>query len=745
MAGLQSRLAIFFCILLIGAGIGIGVGASTPDGPASVETGSQSVEPMEHDTASENRTTVMVRLEPVKPARLENRSRTARIETLQKHAETTQQRVKRFAANSSRVTIEQSFWVTNAVAVSVETDNVSTAVLERLEYVTAVHPDFAVSVADTTTLPGVSNTPAETVGAEGVPTTGTPEAPRPKTETEDSANWTFEPTSVAVQSRGYSDSLRQTEVPATWRAFGNQGSGVRVAVLDTGIDTSHPDLSLTSSNGWAEFNETGHQINSQPYDSGTHGTLVSGIIAGGSESGTAVGVAPDVELMHAKVLDDGSGTFSSVLAGIEWAIVNDAAVINMSLGGSSTNNREEMFIEPLQQAEAAGVLVVTASGNYGPGESSSPGDIYDGFSIGAVEADDTVAGFSSGETVLREEFDSPPSDWPAEWVVPDAVAPGVGVLSTIPDGQYARADGTSMATPHVSGTAALALANADDPLSPAETQGILTTTATDTGASEDRQGSGRIDSLAAVDAVTARTIQPASFDVEIDSIETSVTEGDSVTVTATVTNTGDPEATQNISLNVDTDLDGTFETTVATTTRTLLGGESTTVTGTYQTTTGDASGIAVEIRSSDTRAARTVDVIEPVPQPANLTLTLDTETLAIGETATPTVTATRNNTTQDVTSNATITTDDPGIVKINATTSALTGISSGNTSVTATYLNKSSTVSITVINRTTDLYRDSEGRVSTGSLLDGIHDWRRGLITTGLLLEIIHEWRDSRQ
>ncbi|MFG2074309.1 S8 family serine peptidase [Nonomuraea maritima] len=300
---------------------------------------------------------------------------------------------------------------------------------------------------------------------------------------------------------------------------GLTGKGVRVAVLDTGIDATHPDLAgkLATADasdpkhpgGWIEFDPSGMPVASEPHDSAFHGTHVAGTIAGGDASGTQIGVAPGVELMAGLVIPGGTGTLAQVIAGMEWAIAPYAAdgtpvgkpadVVSMSLGAEGYADE---FIEPVRNIIKAGAFPAFAAGNdCVEGESNSPGNVYESVGVGATDVNDDVADFSCGSNVQRTDWFNAPADWPDTYVVPDVSAPGVDVVSTIPGGEYGSLDGTSMATPHVSGTVALMLEARPD-LTVEATEEILA----GTSVSDDRYGprpnrrigQGRIDAYAAV-------------------------------------------------------------------------------------------------------------------------------------------------------------------------------------------------------------------------------------------------------
>lgn len=300
---------------------------------------------------------------------------------------------------------------------------------------------------------------------------------------------------------------------------GLTGEGTRVAVLDTGIDLAHPDLAgkLVTDDandpafpgGWIEFDDSGQPVQSTPHDSSFHGTHVAGTIAGGNASGTQIGVAPGAELMAGLVIPGGSGTIAQVIAGMQWAIApfdadgnpagEPADIVSMSLGAEG---HADELIEPARNVLAAGAFPAFAIGNDClPDSSGSPGNVYESVAVGATDSNDDVAGFSCGEIVAKTDWINAPGEWPDSYVVPDISAPGVDVLSAMPGGGYASFNGTSMATPHVSGTVALMLQARPD-LSVDDALEILFGTAV----ADDRYGAlpnprygwGRIDAYAAV-------------------------------------------------------------------------------------------------------------------------------------------------------------------------------------------------------------------------------------------------------
>lgn len=308
-----------------------------------------------------------------------------------------------------------------------------------------------------------------------------------------------------------------------WADLGIDGSGVRVAVIDTGVDIEHPDLAgkmVTDDasdphypGGWIEFDGNGDPVDSEPHDSHYHGTHVSGTALGGDTSGVAIGVAPGADLMHANVLPGGGGTIAQVIAGMEWTAEphdrngdpagEPADVVNMSLGGAGCR---DIYIDPVRNLRAAGIFLATSSGNDGAGNNNSPGDIYDANMIGATNEADDVASFSSGNEIDTSTcWSDAPDDWPETYITPDISAPGEDVYSADSGGGYRRLNGTSMASPHAAGTAALMVQAA-----PELGVGDILDVLIDTSFWEDRYadsppdiryGHGRIDALAATELV----------------------------------------------------------------------------------------------------------------------------------------------------------------------------------------------------------------------------------------------------
>ncbi|MFE4664070.1 S8 family serine peptidase [Streptomyces sp. NPDC056716] len=281
-------------------------------------------------------------------------------------------------------------------------------------------------------------------------------------------------------------SVPQIGAPGLWEA-GLDGTGVRIAVLDTGIDTTHPDL--------AGQVVAGQNFSSDAdlRDGNGHGTHVAATAAGtgaGSE-GRFKGVAPGAELLDGKVLNTaGSGLTSGIVAGMEWAVAQGADVVNLSLGATDTPGTDPL--EEAVEALSDRALFVVAAGNAGSGAGTlaSPGVAEAALTVGAVDKLDQLADFSSR---------GPRMDG---GVKPDVTAPGVAITAASAEGTrpdaphpapgYVTLNGTSMATPHVAGAAALLMQRHPE-WSGAQVKALLTGSALPGDGTAYEQGTGRID------------------------------------------------------------------------------------------------------------------------------------------------------------------------------------------------------------------------------------------------------------
>ena len=267
-----------------------------------------------------------------------------------------------------------------------------------------------------------------------------------------------------------------TPIPVT-------GGGVRVAVMDTGIDYTHSELAANYRGGVDYVNN-----DNDPMDDHWHGTHVAGTIAAVLNGSSVTGVAPDVDLYGVKVLSSsGSGSFSWVISGLDWCVANNIDVVNLSLG--SSGDPGSTVRAAFDNAWAAGIVIMSSAGNAGAGTNTVgfPAQYNSAIAIASTDSADARSSFSSTGPAV------------------ELAAPGSSILSTYPGNSYATASGTSMACPHAAGVAALVIAggiaddNGDGRIND-EVRAALQLTAIDLGsAGRDEQfGYGLIDAEAAV-------------------------------------------------------------------------------------------------------------------------------------------------------------------------------------------------------------------------------------------------------
>ncbi|NGY59789.1 S8 family peptidase [Lentzea sp. NEAU-D13] len=286
---------------------------------------------------------------------------------------------------------------------------------------------------------------------------------------------------------------KQVGAPAAW-AQGLNGTGVTVAVVDTGIDPNHPDVAgkITAAENFSDEPDV--------VDRHGHGTHVASTIAGtgAGSAGKYKGVAPEAKLVIAKVFNGaGEADTSQVMAGIDWAARSGAKIVNLSLGGDVTDGSDDLSAQVDRLSAETGVLFVVAAGNNGPAGRSitSPGAAAAALTVGAVDRQNKLAQFSSTGPRIGDAH-----------VKPEINAPGVGVVAAraadtsmgapVSD-LYTASSGTSMATPHVAGAAALLVQQHPD--WPAQTlKNALVTSAADVGLPWYEQGAGRLDVAKAV-------------------------------------------------------------------------------------------------------------------------------------------------------------------------------------------------------------------------------------------------------
>jgi hypothetical protein len=293
-------------------------------------------------------------------------------------------------------------------------------------------------------------------------------------------------------------SVPQIGAPQAWTT-GLTGKCVKVAVLDSGYDPTHPDL---KDNVLASKNFTAA---ADIVDQSGHGTHVASTIAGtgAASGGTYKGVAPDAQLLIGKVCTDRSCPESAILSGMRWAAESGARVVNISVG-----TPDDPGVDPIEEAvktltATTGTLFVVSAGNSGPGNGTvaSPGSADEALTVGAVDRDDKLAPFSSRGPRVGDGA-----------VKPDLTAPGVAIVAArakdttmgepADNPQYTGASGTSMASPHVSGAAAIVAQQHPD-WKAAQIKEMLVNTAAPVDGTAFEVGSGRVD-------VVRATTQPVS-------------------------------------------------------------------------------------------------------------------------------------------------------------------------------------------------------------------------------------------
>ncbi|WP_188188191.1 S8 family peptidase [Nonomuraea sp. SYSU D8015] len=283
-------------------------------------------------------------------------------------------------------------------------------------------------------------------------------------------------------------SVPRIGAPEAWAA-GYDGTGTTVAVLDTGVDAAHPDLAGRVADRRDFVAEPA------PGDPHGHGTHVASTVAG------AKGVAPGAKLLDGRVLAaDGHGQASWIIDAMEWAAGDKHAdVVNLSLSASGTGGPLTDAVSRL--TEQYGTLFVVAAGNDGCDRCvGTPGDAPEALTVGAVDRDERLAGFSSRGPIAADES-----------VKPDVTAPGVEITAARTGGGHVAMSGTSMATPHVAGAAAL-LRQARPGLTGGELKALLMATA-EPGRDipVDAQGAGRVNVAAALKGSVTASLGSAHF------------------------------------------------------------------------------------------------------------------------------------------------------------------------------------------------------------------------------------------
>ncbi|MGW5232861.1 S8 family peptidase [Streptomyces nodosus] len=348
-----------------------------------------------------------------------------------------------------------------------------------------------------------------------------------------------------VRKASLDRSVPQIGAPQAWSA-GYDGTGVKIAVLDTGVDTTHADLKgqVIAAKNFSAATGTGDKYG--------HGTHVASIAAGtGARSkGTYKGVAPGAKILNGKVLgDDGYGDDSAILAGMEWAAEQGADIVNLSLGDTDTPEIDPLEEEVNKLSEQKGILFTIAAGNEGDDGAGgartvgSPGSAADALTVGAVDVKDKLASFSSRGPGIDGA------------IKPDVTAPGVDITAASAKGSliakeegekpagYVTISGTSMATPHVAGAAALLKQQHPD-WTFAELKSALTGSAKGGNYTPFQQGTGRI----AVDRAIAQTVLAEPSSVNFGIAQWPHTDDQPLTKELTYRNLGDTDVTLSLSL-----------------------------------------------------------------------------------------------------------------------------------------------------------------------------------------------------
>ncbi|WP_290818546.1 S8 family serine peptidase, partial [Halovivax sp.] len=473
---------------------------------------------------AEGETELILRLDPVNDAHLAG-DREATVETLQSHADRTQQPVLDRLEHMGGVAVEDRWWIVNGILITADLDRVDLEELRSIENVELVHEHYTFDAPE----------PVQT---------------EPVAETTDGTR-----TDDVEATYG----LEQIKALDTWDEIGVTGADVRVVVADTGVDANHPDIELPEEDGWNDLADG----EDEPADEHGHGTHVGGTIAGGDASGTAIGVAPEAEQAHARVCGaDGLCEGQAIYDSFEWAVETDSDLISLSLGSASPHGQ---YTELIHNTMNAGTLVVASIGNDGEGTAGSPGADYDSIASGASNETGGIASFSGGMLIEEGDFDGEWMDhWPeGEFVTPDIAAPGADVYSAHPtdggtmcgDVDYCEVSGTSMSAPHKSGAAALIIGAAGGELDPWDVKELMLDTAwkpddwdpddaqyyDEEGGIDSRYGAGIID------------VYAATAQVAVDSgVEGVVTDADGEPIDGAAVTVEDGASTE-------TDADGGYD------------------------------------------------------------------------------------------------------------------------------------------------------------------------------------------
>ncbi|MCT2586618.1 S8 family peptidase [Actinophytocola gossypii] len=333
-------------------------------------------------------------------------------------------------------------------------------------------------------------------------------------------------------------SVPQIGAPDAWNA-GHTGAGATVAVLDTGVDTTHPDLAdaVVDARNFTDSDSTD--------DRSGHGTHVASTITGNGDRYR--GVAPDAKLLNGKVLsDNGYGLESWVIAGMEWAAASGADVVNLSLGSPLPSDGTSPQEQAVNRITAeTGTLFVIAAGNSGPtaGWIGSPGAADAALTVGAVDRNDELAGFSSRGPRVGDSA-----------IKPDITAPGVDIVAARaangqegePGDSHVAMSGTSMAAPHVAGSAAIVAAQHPDWTAEQLKASLMGSAKPKDGLTVFDQGAGRVD----VAKATAATVFTEEGSLSFGLVRWPHTDDQPITKTLTYANTGGAPVTLDLTARI---------------------------------------------------------------------------------------------------------------------------------------------------------------------------------------------------
>lgn len=350
--------------------------------------------------------------------------------------------------------------------------------------------------------------------------------------------------SVNVVTQGQIDNatteIKRINATKAWE-IGIDGTGINVSVIDTGIYANHPDISGRVIK-WVDYvSGLG-----SPYDDNGHGTHVAGTVGGNGTRGTTTGVAPNTSLFGVKVLDGtGSGYESDVIRGIQWSIDNGANIISLSLGSNEVWTTQNCDVDNIAMSTAinnaisSGIVFVAAAGN-DPSGVTSPGCIKNVIAVGNVYINDVIHPYSGKGGAMTDH---------------GVVAPGVGITSLYNlNSGYTIKSGTSMATPHVSGTVALMIQKSrihNITLTPSQIKNILANTSLDLGTvgKDNIFGAGRIDTYNATLYINNIDTTPPSVIANPTEYQTGQAAKNSTIITFNVT-ISDDYGVKNASVNV---------------------------------------------------------------------------------------------------------------------------------------------------------------------------------------------------